>query len=327
MLATYRDDTATDRLLRLLHDPDRDVQLQVIQILEDRLEPRAIAPMLSLLTAPQTEPAVTAALVKALGVLRASEALEPICRLLDDASSNSMIRLQAALALGDIATAELVHVNDRGEASQPDREIEVQPAPVERLAALVDDEDPQVCRAALLSLSKLGVDVSECPGTPYEVGLPDPDHSEAPDSYPTSTLEAIERANRAASFQADAARQQQHHKYASGLKDTIERADANPRDNLTIDNVMANLQDDDRNVQRAALDTLARLQDRSVIEPLRALLFAHGGTLWPETLSTLLALQDSELVTRLLTVLEQPEEEEHHWIAVEAIAEVLLHRV
>lgn len=98
----------------------------------------------------------------------------------------------------------------------------------------------------------------------------------------------------------------------------------NPEAPQTTAAVIAKLHDDDRNEQRAALRALARLQDRSVIEALRSFLFAHGGELWPETLVALLKLNDTELLTQLLTILEQSEQEEHHWIAIEALAEMLL---
>lgn len=318
IVAAYRSEHVTEHLIRRLNDPHREVQLRVIQTLEDQLEPRAIAPMLALLAASRTEPALTAPLIKALGVLKAGEALAPICQLLEDepTPANPAVRLQSALALGDIAAADWQRPDIGGEASQPERTAKA----VERLKQLANDENLQVSRAALLSLAKLGEGM-DVPDQPLQMDETWPETT----AYPTSTLEAMEQASRVAASQATAERQEQIRQYAARLDEDSEETVTKPEAPPTTAEAIAKLHDDDRNEQRAALRALARLQDRSVIEALRAFLFAHGGELWPETLVALLELNDTELLTQLLTILEQSEQEEHHWIAIEALAEMLLH--
>ncbi|WP_089718967.1 HEAT repeat domain-containing protein [Candidatus Entotheonella palauensis] len=322
LIATSQHDAVTDHLIRLLDDPNRDVQLQVIQLLEDRLEPRAISPMLTLLSTSSTAPELSAALIRALGVLQASEALVPICQLLEAEPTSSLVRLQAALALGDIAEAKSQQPQANVSANQVVGEVRAQPDPAERLLALVNDEDPQVGRAALRSLGKLGRltgDVFE-PSVLVNERIVD---RESP-RYPTSTLEAIEQSVQLATSEVAAARQREMRHEAARLLDGARSSGVDQVvEPIGLDQnaerVMAKLHDTDRHGQRAALDTLVRLQDRSVIEALRHFLFANGGALWPETLSTLRQLNDSGLCRWLLMALKQPEQEENHWIAIEVL--------
>lgn len=86
--------------------------------------------------------------------------------------------------------------------------------------------------------------------------------------------------------------------------------------------VIGKLRDDDRHVQRTALHALSCLGDRVAIEAVRPLLFAHGGELWRETVHTLQSLNDPDLCSFLLATLSQPDSEEHHGIAIEALAEL-----
>lgn len=201
IVAAYRHGSVTEHLIRRLDDPHREVQLRVIQALEDRLESRAIAPMLTLLSASRTEPGLTAPLIKALGVLKASEALAPIGQLLEDGpespSADQAVRLQSALALGDLVATDLQGADVDGDASQAEHAAKA----VERLAILANDEDLQVCRAALLSLAKLGKSPDGL-DQPSQMG----DEWQKTAPYPTSTLEAIEQASRMALSQAAAGR-------------------------------------------------------------------------------------------------------------------------
>lgn len=80
------------------------------------------------------------------------------------------------------------------------------------------------------------------------------------------------------------------------------------------------LDDEDRHVQCTALEALACLADSAAISAVRPLLFAHGGALWREALTTLQRLRDPEIVSRLVDTLRRPEQEDYHWIAVEALA-------
>ncbi len=322
MIATSQHSSVTDHLLCLLDDPDRDVQLQVIQLLEDCLEPRAISPMLTLLSASSADPVLSAALIRAFGVLQASEALTPICHLLENEPTSSLVRLQAALALGNLVEAESRSPQANATSSQVMGADSAQPDPTEQLFVLVNDEAPEVGRAALRALSQWGRLTNGAFEPLDHEGIAHPETTH----YPTSTLEAIERSIQLATSQVTAAQQQERRHAAARFMDGASRqASANEVVepiwlDQNADRMMAKLHDADRNVQRAALDALARLQDRSVIEALRNFLFASGGALWPETVSTLLRLKDTGLWHWLLMILQQPEQEEHHWIAIEALA-------
>ena len=330
IVATSQHDAVTAHLIRRLNDPQPEIQLRVIQVLEDRFEQRAIAPMLTLLAVSRRNPVLAAELIKALGVLRASDALVPICQILEDRPT-SPVRLQAALALGEIESARLQGADVHGDVHQTILSADMPPDPITYLSALANDEDPQVYRAALISLAELGgsPDVicdpsgDEDQEAAHESAVSDQDGESVEVDYPTSTLEAIAQANRIAESQAAAARQQEMRQFASRIAEGIEQPDVHQEDLQTTADVMSKLHDNDRHVQRAALSALGSMQDQSVIEELRSFLFAHGGALWTETLSTLLELNDTKLLPQLLTVLAQPEQEENHWIAVEALAEIL----
>ncbi|MFQ5872680.1 MAG: HEAT repeat domain-containing protein [Dehalococcoidia bacterium] len=82
------------------------------------------------------------------------------------------------------------------------------------------------------------------------------------------------------------------------------------------------LQDEDREVRRAALHALEVLGDSGVIETVRPLIFAQSGELRREAVVTLKKLGDTEIPDLLLATLQNMEEEEHHWIAIEALAEL-----
>ena len=86
--------------------------------------------------------------------------------------------------------------------------------------------------------------------------------------------------------------------------------------------VIGKLRDDNRHVQRVALHALSYLGDRTAIEAVRPLLFAYGGELWRETVNTLQSLDDPKLCALLLATLSQPDCEEHHGVAIEALAEL-----
>ncbi len=88
--------------------------------------------------------------------------------------------------------------------------------------------------------------------------------------------------------------------------------------------LIASLDDDDRHVQRAALEALAHSTERiAAIAAVHPSLFVHGGIRWREALVTLQRLNDPDLLTYVLDVLSNPEREEDHWIAIDVLAEML----
>ena len=185
LVSDLSDDTVGEQLIRLLNDPKRSVRQQAVQALGERRDTRAIGPMLMLLAQSQKDETLAGVLIKSLRDLKAPEAMGPLCQLLVEEQVGAAVRLQAVLALGDIASA-VSNADD----------------PVECLTALVGDDDPQICHAALISLSKIGGDKAaavllkalrgELPKLPQETDAPQ-NHHESMD-YPTSTLAAIQQA-------------------------------------------------------------------------------------------------------------------------------------
>ena len=188
LIAHLSDDMVGDNLIRLLRDPRRSVRQQAVQALGERRETRAIGPMLMLLAQSHQDETLAGVLIKALGDLKASEAIQPLCQLLVDAQVGVTARLQAVMALGAIASVAT------------DVEPGVEPVdPVKCLTVLVEDDDPQIGHAALISLSKIGGDQAaavllkalrgELPEPPQESDAAElePGHLGSI-NYPTSTL-------------------------------------------------------------------------------------------------------------------------------------------
>ena len=201
MMAPCADEEVSDQLVRLLSDAKPAVRQQAIQVLGDRGEQRAVAPMLALLARSRHDEVTANALIKALGQIASPEVLEPLCHLLQDDHTPSTVRLQAALALADLLPA--IHVHTPSEERQETASAE--PDLVALLTALVEDDDPHVCRIALLALGKLGDDAAsavflkalhgELPEVPQETPQTDTKADEPDDAdFPTSTLAAIQAA-------------------------------------------------------------------------------------------------------------------------------------
>ncbi len=94
-------------------------------------------------------------------------------------------------------------------------------------------------------------------------------------------------------------------------------------DREAIPLVVARLADRSRQVRAAALDTLGRLGAVEATERIRAAIWEAGGELRREAVRTLKALGDRGLVDSLMEVLDSPEREEDHWIAIECLEEYL----
>ncbi len=390
-------------LIRLAYDPERAVQQQAIQALGAHCETRASANLLALLARSQKDDVLAHTLITALGRIKAVEALEPLGRLLTSGRLPSTTRMQAVLALGEIAA-------DAAVGACP-AEVD----PIDILADLVADENLEVGQAALLALSRIGGEQANATLINALRGdLPAPacdaEDEGAASTFPTSTLEAIQTANAPETKLAEDAfvHRQQIRAYAARVLSDLDlpqawallrqaAQDDDPKlrcaallalsrtsgddevvaivaqgicdasgevriaalqalghmpaaqamhlllERLTVEpdplvkahlleiagrigdrrataSLIATLDDDDRHVQRAALEALARLADRTAIAAVRPLLFAHGGALWREALTTLQHLQDPELDAYLLDTLRKPEQEEYHGIAIDALA-------
>ncbi len=390
MVANFTDAEVVTPLIRLAYDSERAVQQRAIQALGARCETRASANLLALLTRSQDEE------------ILANTLIEPLAELLQSACLAPTTRMQAVLALGDIAALEA-----------PPAKVD----PIEILTVLVGDQDIQVAQAALLALSRIGGDQATAALMNALRGdIPEPacasEEAEPALTFPTSTLEAIQAASTADAKREDdpLARQRRIRSYAArmlsdadlpqarallcqaaqdedpelrcealsalgrgesgddvitvvaqGVCDAscevriaalealahlqpddatdilLERLAAEPDplvrpqilemlgrlgDRRAMASIITALDDDERYVQRAALEALASLGDRSATAAVRPFLFAHGGALWQEALAALQRLHDQEIAAYLLDSLRQPEQEEYHGIAVEALAEL-----
>ncbi|WP_143309056.1 HEAT repeat domain-containing protein, partial [Candidatus Entotheonella palauensis] len=188
-------------LIRLAYDPERAVQLRAIQALGERREPRASANLLALLTRSQGDDGLANTLIVALGQLQAREALEPLGQLLKSGCLPPTTRLQAVLALGEIAAA----VAGSTTSEQQPETSGLEPAevdPIDILSGLVDDDDLQVGQAALFALSRIGGEQAHATLMRVLRGdMPEPacdaGDTEPAVMFPTSTLEAIQAASAA----------------------------------------------------------------------------------------------------------------------------------
>ena len=228
MLAPCTDEGVSDQLIRLLSDPQAAVRRQAIHVLGERREQRAVAPMLAMLAYTRHDEMTSSALIKALGQIASPEALVPLCHLLQDDHTPSTIRLQAALALVDLLPAVQVHTP----SEETQEAASAEPDLVALLTELVTDDDPYVCRIALLALGKLGDDAAsavflkalrgELPEVPQETTTTDAEIDEpAAADFPTSTLAAIQAAQAVHTAPAlDERRRVMQRQAASALRET-----------------------------------------------------------------------------------------------------------
>ena len=402
-------------LIRTAYDPDRTVQQRAIEALGERCEIRASANLLALLARSQGDEVLANAVIKALGRIKPLEALEPLRQYLKSDALPPTARMQAVLALGEIA-ADTAGRLTSGELPQRLAAQWEEADPIDTLTDLVSSEDLQVAQAALLALSRIGGERAQTAlvqALRGEISEPPCDTADAaPEApFPTSTLEAIQAASIAEKHASNhTERRQQIRAYAAKIlseidlpqaRDLLRQAalddspqlrcaalpalgrasddgevvaiiaqnlgDASREARLAALQALAQMQsedatpillerlsiepdalvkqrlletighlgdwratpmlitalnDEDRHVQRVALRALTDLADCSAITAVRPFLFAHGGTLWREALTTLQSLQDSEIAVYLLDVLRQPEQEECHGIAIEALASI-----
>ncbi len=202
VVATLPGDEILEPLLRLLGDKKRSVQHQAVQVLGERREAKATTALLNLLASNQGDEAFCTEIIKALGKIRAPEAIDPLCRRLKDSQRSPETRLQIVLALGDSVKEEEPEGLERGYG---DETIAGQLDPLEVLIDSVEDDDEKVCWAALLALAKIGgarafetlVNAlrGDIPAEPQGLGdtSHEPDSTEpGPLAFPTSTLAAIQ---------------------------------------------------------------------------------------------------------------------------------------
>ncbi len=408
-------------LIRLAYDPAPRVQQRAIEVLGERCESRAASNLLAILDRSRDDDVLANALVKALGCIKALEALAPLGQLLRDGGLPPTARVQAVFAFGDIA-AEAIGQRQL-QHQQHEHVPEPYPAdidPVVTLTDLVSDRDLQVGQAALIALSRIGGEQANAVLIDtLQEGVSEP-ACEAADTvsaaaFPTSTLDAIQSAGASETTPAAdiLSRRRQLRSCAAKLLIDLDIPQARPQlrqmaqcddpelrcaalstlmyrepveesaaivaqglgdasrdvriaalqrlgqlqpdgaadmllerlavesdpmvrpylleaigrlgDRRATAHLIAALDDDDRHVQRAALAAIAHLADRTAIDTVRPMLFAHGGGLWREALTALQGLHDSALSAYVLKVLNQPEKEEDHWIAIEILAELLIH--
>jgi HEAT repeat protein len=93
-------------------------------------------------------------------------------------------------------------------------------------------------------------------------------------------------------------------------------------DPAIVEALLQTAEDEDRQVRRVALQALAALGDRGAIDVVRPVIFERSGDLRLEAACALKKLEDTALPLVLLRVLEQQEDEENHWIALDALAEI-----
>ncbi len=83
------------------------------------------------------------------------------------------------------------------------------------------------------------------------------------------------------------------------------------------------LEDKNPEVCRAALGALSKeYYDNDCSDRVMKLMFRFSGELREEASATLRRLEDFTTASRLLATLDDPEEEEHHWICIDALAEM-----
>ncbi|MBI4641397.1 MAG: HEAT repeat domain-containing protein [Candidatus Tectomicrobia bacterium] len=391
VVAKLRGEEVVEQLLLLLDDEQKSVQQQAVRLLGDRGESQALGKLLALLEKSRDDELFCNEIVKALGKIirrgdgqlsggsriRASEAIDPLCKLLRDRQRDPETRFQAALSLGYIVKD--VGLNEERITKQLD--------PVDILIELVDDADERVCFGALLSLTRIGGPRAsdtlikalrgEIPERAADHLLQnrqrvvrryaarvirereDPDVVEAlmqvaEDVDPELQREVIISLGRTGDPRAIAVvlkgltSWNQEVRMAAidalemlKVKEAVDpiievvKGEGNPfvvqraievlgkfGDRRATEPLVRRLSDNDKQVRRVALETLAALGDKSVVGKVRPLIFEQGGDLRREAVSTLKKLGDPDVVHLLLQTLNNQGDEENHWIAVEALAEI-----
>ncbi|RMF87668.1 MAG: hypothetical protein D6736_12300 [Nitrospinota bacterium] len=153
VVARWEHPVVLNALLSLLHDTHPSVRQQGVFWLGERGEAGAVEPLLRLLEQQSEDTLLCSEAIKALGKIRAPAAVIPLCRILQDRERDAEIRMQAALALGDLVKT------DMAVAEREEEQVEEGPSPLDPLEVLVEavaDTEVNVCFAALLSLTRIG---------------------------------------------------------------------------------------------------------------------------------------------------------------------------
>ena len=164
-LGASKDQTAVDALLPLLErSRPLEVQVSAVRAVAQLNAERAVEPLLRLVNDPATDPNLKLEAVTALGTMRAGAALSVVQDLMTDPWPVMRIAATRAAALIDPETFLLVLAS-----LEPDRDWTVRAAfagvlatmppeaAVDRVRAMLDDEDKRVWPAAMRALIRLKV--------------------------------------------------------------------------------------------------------------------------------------------------------------------------